>query len=140
MQNKPVRVILDTNLWISFLIKKDYSTLGSLLFSGQIVLVFSKESLSEFIEVTQRPKFKKYFSETDVIALTKVIDDYAEFVDVTANITTCRDEKDNFLLSLAVDGNADYLLTGDSDLLVLNPQGHTKIITISDFFKEIPTP
>jgi putative PIN family toxin of toxin-antitoxin system len=93
--------------------------------------------MAEFIEVTQRAKFKKYFSEQNVIALTEVIDEYSEFTEVTTNITLCRDAKDNFLLSLAVDGNVDYLLTGDTDLLILNHQGKTKIIIISDFFKII---
>jgi putative PIN family toxin of toxin-antitoxin system len=137
MPNKAIRIVLDTNLWISFLIKNDYSALTSLLLSEQVILVFSTELMAEFIEVTQRAKFKKYFSEQNVIALTEVIDEYSEFTEVTTNITLCRDAKDNFLLSLAVDGNVDYLLTGDTDLLILNHQGKTKIIIISDFFKII---
>lgn len=137
MPNKAIRIVLDTNLWISFLIKNDYSALTSLLLSEQVILVFSTELMAEFIEVTQRAKFKKYFSKQNVIALTEVIDEYGEFTEVTTNITLCRDAKDNFLLSLAVDGNVDYLLTGDTDLLILNHQGKTKIIIISDFFKII---
>ncbi|GGH15001.1 hypothetical protein GCM10007352_23500 [Mucilaginibacter phyllosphaerae] len=101
--------------------------------------MFSTELLSEFIEVTQRQKFEKYFSKKDITALTEVIDSYAEFIAVTTIINICRDKKDNFLLSLAVDGNADYLITGDADLLELNPQGKTRIITISNFFKEFIT-
>ncbi|MBD1386266.1 putative toxin-antitoxin system toxin component, PIN family [Mucilaginibacter rigui] len=139
MPNKATRIVLDTNLWISFLIKNDYTALTSLLLSGRVILVFSAELMSEFIEVTQRTKFKKYFSESNVIALTEIIDDYAEFIDVTSIVTLCRDKKDNFLLSLALDGNVNYLLTGDADLLELNPQEGTKIITISDFLKEVNT-
>ncbi len=137
MPSKPTRIVLDTNLWISFLIKTDYSALTSLILSGKVILVFSAELMSEFIEVTQRPKFKKYFSETNVIALTEIIDGYAVFIKVASNINLCRDKKDDFLLSLAVDGEVDYLLTGDADLLELNPQGKTKIISISNFFKEM---
>jgi putative PIN family toxin of toxin-antitoxin system len=66
MQNNPIRIILDTNLWISFLIKKDYSQLDTLLFSNQIKLVFSKELLEEFLSVAKRPKFRRYFSSTDL--------------------------------------------------------------------------
>jgi putative PIN family toxin of toxin-antitoxin system len=131
MLNKSVRIILDTNLWISFLITKNYSKLTSLLLSGQVILIFSQELLEEFIAVTQRPKFEKYFSQLDILTLTELIDRYAEFANVTTKITHCRDEKDNFLLSLAVDGNADYLLTGDSDLLDLKEIGKAKIITLS---------
>ena len=59
MQNNSIRII-DTNLWISFLIKKDYSRLDTLLFSNQIKLVFSKELLEEFLSVAKRPKFRRY--------------------------------------------------------------------------------
>ncbi|WP_412467589.1 putative toxin-antitoxin system toxin component, PIN family [Pedobacter sp. KLB.chiD] len=47
-----------------------------------------------------------------------------------------RDAKDNFLLSLCVDGNADFLLTGDQDLLSLEKIGTTNIKTIASFFED----
>ncbi|WP_310590606.1 putative toxin-antitoxin system toxin component, PIN family [Dyadobacter sp. 3J3] len=47
----------------------------------------------------------------------------------------CRDPKDNFLLSLSIDGNAHFLLTGDKNLLELNPFQNTSIIAISDFLQ-----
>ena len=49
----------------------------------------------------------------------------------------CRDPKDNFLLALAHDGKADYLLTGDNDLLVMKKFGRTKIVKISEFLKSM---
>ena len=55
------RVIIDTNLWISFLLTKDFSKLDKILSEEKIVLIFSEELLDEFIEVARRPKFKKYF-------------------------------------------------------------------------------
>jgi hypothetical protein len=64
----------------------------------------------------------------------ETIDEVAEFVNVASDVDLCRDPKDNFLLSLALDGEADYLLTGDNDLLVLEKVGETKIIKIADFF------
>jgi putative PIN family toxin of toxin-antitoxin system len=137
MQNNPVKVILDTNLWISFLIRKDYSKLDRLLFSDQIKLIFSRELLEEFLSVAKRPKFRKYFSSADLESIVETIDEYAEFVEVKADIKLCRDEKDNFLLSLAADSKADFLLTGDNDLLDLKSQGQTEIITITDFFNRL---
>ncbi len=62
-----------------------------------------------------------------------VIDEYAAFIHVKNKLTICRDEKDNFLLSLAKEGTADYLITGDSDLLTIKKFGQTKIITIKDY-------
>ena len=53
------RVIIDTNLWISFLLSKDYTKLDKLFRQQNITLLFSKDLLEEFIEVARRPKFKK---------------------------------------------------------------------------------
>jgi len=57
----------------------------------------------------------------------------AELVDVQSAVDICRDPKDNFLLALAKGGNADYLITGDDDLLVLKEFEKTKIVKLGDF-------
>lgn len=136
MQNKVSRIIIDTNLWISFLITKDFAKIDEFLFSRRGILVFSQELLDEFLEVARRPKFRRFFSTTDIEELLETIDEYADFVKVQTQIEICRDPKDNFLLSLSVDGKADYLLTGDKDLLELTKFGETTIITISDFLQD----
>ena len=59
---EPLKVILDTNLWISYLITQTLSDLDDLVVNHKIKFLFSPESTSEFIEVANRPKFKKYFS------------------------------------------------------------------------------
>ncbi|WPU99813.1 putative toxin-antitoxin system toxin component, PIN family [Mucilaginibacter sp. cycad4] len=132
---KLIKVILDTNLWISFLIRKDYSNLDTLLFNNHVKLVFSKELLDEFFEVAKRPKFRRYFTSVDIEDLIATIEEYAEFVEVKSTVEACRDKKDNFLLALAVDSDATYLLTGDLDLLDLGSFNDTTITTITDFFK-----
>lgn len=63
------RIIIDTNLWISFLITKDYSKLDKILFERRVTLLYSQDLIDEFIEVAQRPKFKKYFTTEDLQAL-----------------------------------------------------------------------
>ena len=88
------------------------------------------------MEVTNRPKLRKYFVKENLEALLETIEEYAEFVEVKSSTSYCRDEKDNFLISLSVDSDADFLLTGDQDLLILNPHGKTKIMTISSFMNE----
>ena len=113
-----MRLILDTNLWISFLISSKFEKLDEILFNQNFKLLFSQELLEEFVAVVKRPKLRKYISRNELEDLLETIDDIAEFVNVTSEISECRDPKDNFLLSLAVDGKADYLLTGDKDLLV----------------------
>ena len=136
MQNKVSRIIIDTNLWISFLITKDYTKLDEIIFSRHAILVFSQELLDEFLEVARRPKFRRFFSPPDIEKIPETIEEYADFVNVQTQVEVCGDPKDNFLLSLSVDGNADILLTGDKDLLDLAKFGETTIITISDFLQD----
>ncbi len=135
MQSKVSRIIIDTNLWISFLITKDFTKLDEIIFSRNGILVFSQELLDEFLEVARRPKLRRFFSAADIEEIVGTIDEYAEFVKVQTKIEVCRDTKDNFLLSLSVDGNADFLLTGDKDLLVMTKFGETAIVTISEFLQ-----
>jgi putative PIN family toxin of toxin-antitoxin system len=127
------RVILDTNLWISFLISNRHQELDEFIESGNIKLVFSKELVEEFLAVASRPKFKKYFKKSDVNKLMTQIENFGELIIVSSNVNKCRDEKDNFLLSLSIDGKADFLITGDSDLLILDKINQTKILSWSDF-------
>jgi len=135
MKNK--KVILDTNLWISFLISRDLGFLDNYIETGKLKLIFSEELFSEFISVTERPKFKKYFAQSDVKHLIRIIDRFGILVRVTTEIDRCRDVNDNFLLSLAIDSNADYLVTGDNDLLDLEHINETKILTIQELRDEL---
>lgn len=131
------RVIVDTNLWISFLITKDLSALDIQIKNGKIKIVFSLELIEEFLSVANRPKFKKYFSKVDIEHLIDLFDLYGEIVQVKSKIELCRDPKDNFLLALATDAKADYLITGDLDLLDLRSIKKTKILTMADYLKRI---
>jgi hypothetical protein len=137
MAYKYLKIIIDTNLWISFLITKSYKRIDDLIIDKKIRIVFSEELLSEFIEVIQRPELAKYFTKNDLEELLELFDFYGDFIKVKSRIKQCRDPKDNFLLSLAVDGKADYLLTGDKDLLEIKEIGKTKILTITEFLKKI---
>lgn len=130
------RIIIDTNLWISFLLTNDYSKIDPLFSSKSIVLLFSQTLIDEFIEVAERPKFRKYFSLTDLEDLLTKVRTKAKFIQVTSNIEICRDPKDNFLLSLAHDGKATHLITGDKDLLVLQKIGKSKIVTITEYLSK----
>lgn len=133
MAKKPSRIVLDTNIFIYFLISNTFNLLDTQLKNSEVKLLFSDELLSEFLEVAGRPKFRKYFTEKDLIRLLTGINGYAEFVAVKSSVNVCRDLKDNFLLALCKDGKADFLLTGDDDLLSLKKFRHTRIIKFSDF-------
>lgn len=130
---KSKKIILDTNLWISFLISGNFNEIDKLLEEKRITLIFSDELLKEFIDVIQRPKLKKYFSRQDIQQLLNTFDQFGKLVQVNSTVAICRDEKDNFLLNLALDGKADFLITGDKDLLVIGKIKKTVILTYRDF-------
>lgn len=119
MSKKNSRIILDVNLLISFLISSTIEPLLPLIKAGKVKLLFSENLMAEFIDVASRPKFKKYFNNDNVTELVMILNTLGVWVNVTSDITICRDPKDNYLLSLAKDGKADYLVTGDQDLLIL---------------------
>ena len=131
------KIILDTNLWISFLISKKLDTIDELLLRGKITLLFSHELIEEFTNVTSRPKFKKYFSEEDILKLLLFFDIYGKLIIISSSIDICRDFKDNFLLNLAVDGKADFLVTGDEDLLSLKEIEGIPILSFNQLISKI---
>jgi putative PIN family toxin of toxin-antitoxin system len=135
MANKPDRIIIDTNIFVSFLITGSFFKLYRLLESHNVTLLFSEELLQEFLDVVKRPKLKKYFSEKDVSKVLDGIQNFADYIKVSTKVNVCRDANDNFLLALCYDGKADYLITGDDDLLVIKKYKQTLIVKISDYLK-----
>jgi putative PIN family toxin of toxin-antitoxin system len=89
--------------------------------------------LKELAEVSNRHKFKNIFTSQRMKELFSLLDNYAIVVSPSQKVNACRDEKDNFLLEVALEGRADYLITGDEDLLVLNTFQSTKIIRPKEF-------
>lgn len=87
------RIIIDTNLWISFLITKYFSKLDEIIFEKQAILVFSQELINEFLEVSKRPKLRRFFSTPDIESILETIEDYAEFINVETKIETCRSKR-----------------------------------------------
>ncbi len=133
MPKRKNRIVIDTNIWISFLLTKDFSYFDKIISNPNLVLLFSDTFLEEFIEVARRPKFKKYFSQRDLEELLIQMRKHSEFIDVKSTTNICRDPKDNFLLNLCKDGKASHLITGDKDLLELKRYGKAQIITMNKF-------
>jgi len=126
-------IVVDTNVFISFLIGKELLPLKEKIFTGELILLMSLELLEELIQVVKREKFKKYFSVAQIEELILLLNELGHFIEVKSELNICRDKKDNFLLELAQDGNADYIVTGDADLLSLHSVGKTKIISFREF-------
>ena len=136
-KNNFVRHVIDTNIWISFLISDKHRKLDNLLSHQKTKILFSTELLEEINRVSIFPKLKKYFSSHAVEEMLLSLEDYIDLIQVNSKVDICRDQKDNFLLALAKDGKADFLITGDNDLLSLKIFGKTKIITLTNFFEEL---
>ena len=134
---KPIKAIIDTNLWISFLIGKQLRSLKPLLVEQTIQPILSEQLLQEIALVTQRPKLQKYFPQSKVNELIDFLKIIGLLIDIRSEVSLCRDEKDNYLLALAKDSQADFLVTGDKDLLVLQQFESTKILNYQECFQEI---
>jgi putative PIN family toxin of toxin-antitoxin system len=132
-----LQFVIDTNVLVSsILIKKSSSdaalkkarSLGSLLFS---------EATFQELQITlSRSKFDRYVSlqvRSEFIFRLRLA---SELVEILERVDLCRDEKDNKFLEVAINGRADYLITGDNDLLVLRPFQDVKIMTVNEFLGE----
>jgi hypothetical protein len=133
----PTKVIFDTNIWISYLIGRQLSSLTELLSERKIELVLSEQLLTELKEVTSRKKFQRYFNQQEVNELLKLIDILGIQYEVKEYPNVCRDAKDDFLLGLIKASRADFLVTGDQDLLELNPFEGTEIIEPNQLLEKI---
>lgn len=138
-KSKPVKIIIDTNLWISFIISNKQKLLDPFLFSEKVRLLFSKELFTEIELTIAKPKLKKYFGLNAIEVMFSTFEPFIDLVEVKNRVSICRDPKDNFLLALSKKGKADYLLTGDNDLLELKKFGKTRIVTITNFIEIMKT-
>ena len=133
VNQRTLKVIIDTNLWVSFLIGKQMTSLKELIINGEVQPIFSEESLNELEIVTQRPKLQRYSPKEKVNELLIFLNAISLLVEIKSQVIVCRDPKDNYLLALAKDSQADYLITGDQDLLILERFDQTQIISYRDF-------
>ena len=124
------RIVIDTNVFISaLLIKKSLPFQVVNIAFKQGIILYSDATFTELQQVLARHKFDKYITvEERNIFLFKLANESKSVV-IQEEIKACRDAKDNKFLELAVNGNADSIVTGDTDLLVLNPFREIEIIT-----------
>ncbi len=137
MPRARTRLVVDTNVLISWLIGKQLRELDVLLVEQRFQLYFSTRALAELAEVTRRPKMRKYFTlaraEENIERMGRVGHVLKREPKV---LPICRDPKDDFLLALAKAAKADLVITGDEDLLVLKKYGRTRIVAPARFLKD----
>jgi uncharacterized protein len=134
MKNKR-RIVFDTNALISAALL-DHSITAQAFRKAAVAfeLLTCVDAWTEFEEKICLQKFAKYFPslqsrqqvlETMLQSMTHIV--------VISEITDCRDPDDNLFLALALDGEASLIITGDLDLLTLNPWRGVQIVKPSDF-------
>ncbi|MEO6455742.1 MAG: putative toxin-antitoxin system toxin component, PIN family [Ginsengibacter sp.] len=132
---KEIRIIIDTSWWISLIVSKQSIGLPSLLRNEKYRICFSKELKEEVFKALTYTRNAKRMNELNFKLFSDFINDVAWYFDITSSVSVCRDEKDNFLLALSRDANADYLITNDDDLLHIKQFKQTIICTLPDFLK-----
>jgi uncharacterized protein len=124
------KIVFDTNVLISAFIVKNGIPAQILTHRAPFTIVTSEEILSELLEKLQLPRLRNKYSLTDTLIagyLTS-LREISSMVTVHTTVTIVRDPDDNKVLACAVDGKAEYVVTGDPDLLVIGTyQGITML-------------
>jgi len=128
-------VIVDTNLWISLLIGKRLSELRGLCNSDIVDVYVCDELLEEFMRISSREKIKKYATDERVVQTLELIKTSCIMTSAGKPVvsSSLRDANDLYLLSLADTISADFILTGDKDLLSMQIHHQTKIVSYNEF-------
>jgi uncharacterized protein len=129
--------IFDTNTLISGALIQNSSPSFSLIKAIESgFLCFSIETFLELNEVLEREKFNKYLSVEQRLDFLKRRNKVSKFFYPKSKFSICRDSKDNKFLDLAFISKANYIISGDKGLLILQNFHETQIISPSDFLKK----
>lgn len=132
-----IRVVADTTVLVSAIIAKgnEYSLLKEAKLE-HFRLVLSPQVVNELRGVISRPKFG--FSKSQIESVVKQIISISEIVITTSQIAVMNDDPDdNRIIEVAIDGKADYIVSGDKDLLRLQKFRNIKIIPAAAFLRLI---
>lgn len=130
-----MRVIADANVFVSAALGRSPQAPSVLVITaaldGRMELVMSPALLAEVAEVLSRPRLRKHLSADDVqLFLADLAAQVVMFADPTDPPSVCRDPDDDYLIALAVAVQADALVTGDDDLLAIEPdQAGIEVLT-----------
>ncbi len=136
MPHEPERIVADTNLLVSRLLLPQSlpaQAVRKAVDEGQLLV--SDATLGELADVLSRAKFDPYVSLEDRQDFIRVLNRVAERIIVTAPIKACRDPKDDKFLEVALNGEANLILTGDRDLLALHPFRGVDILSPREYLE-----
>lgn len=131
-----MRLVADTNVLVSAAIKPN-NRFAAHLRQGAFHLLVSDALLYELVDVLNRPRLRTKYRLTPeyIHAYLHLLRLHSERIEPTESITVCRDKDDDKFLALAAAGQADVLVTNDSDLLVLHPFRGIPILSVADFWE-----
>lgn len=125
--------ILDTNIWISYLLSKKYDHLVKIILENNLKVVTCQSLITEITQVLQREKFKKYISGNEIAEAVKIHLKLCKLIQVKLKSNNLTDKKDNYLLDLYREAKATALVTGDKQLAKEAPKLGLKIILLANF-------
>ena len=131
MQNEVL--ILDSNIWISYVITRRLDKLVTLILDHQLTVLTSRQLIEEIQEVLLRPKFKKYIKHSDIKEFIAIHLKLCWLVDADETTNQLKDPKDNFLLDLYNKGKATILVSGDKEFLHEAIELNYRIMTLREF-------
>lgn len=136
-----MRVVVDTGILVSALIRPK-GTIGGVLHAlrdGRFTTIYSTPMMLEVADVLSLAKIqeKYHIQPDDIEALINLVRLRGELVIPKQTITACRDPKDNKFLEAASAGEANVIVTGDDDLLVLNPFEGVDILRPAEFLEKL---
>jgi putative PIN family toxin of toxin-antitoxin system len=134
-----MRVVVDTNILVRAVIRP-HGTVGPVLLrlrQGDYTLLYARSLLEELIDVLNRPRIREKYRLTDwdIQTIIGLILLRGESVTPTERIVACRDPKDDKFLEVAVTGKADVIVSGDQDLLTLDPYAGIPIVPPNAFLR-----
>ena len=137
-----MRFILDTNIWISYLLARDESStivqLVNVCMAPEHVMIMPPELVSELQgSITKYPYLRSRITQEQVDALIQEVLKFAEQpASLQSELTQyVRDPKDDYLIAYGLIYTADYLVTGDADLLVLPSIEQLQIVRPADMWR-----
>ena len=130
-----MKVIIDTNLWISFLIGHQTQLVRRMLTDLRFDVYVCDQLIKEICDVASREKIRRRITPADMEDLLTIIHAFCQFAVIKAEApsSAIRDPKDLYLLSLAETIGADYIVSGDADLTDLRQHQQTRIVKLADF-------
>jgi putative PIN family toxin of toxin-antitoxin system len=130
-------VVVDTNVLVSAALKQQSMPgMAALLVERRGGLLKSLATEQQLFEVVKRPRLASLI-DPETQAWLKKLMAAAELVTITDRIAACSDPTDDKFLELAVNGHADLIVSGDGDLLALNPFRDIPIVTPAAFVQGV---